>query len=104
MVRLDTPTKRARIVTLKDQGVSSAKIAREFGGSKSQVNRLYQKWKGKSSFYECLLQNGKASDVMDLRPFFSSHLTLNTPSKPSCSWSPWFPTQKGPLNLQTEPS
>ncbi|KAJ3735635.1 hypothetical protein DFJ43DRAFT_990775, partial [Lentinula guzmanii] len=98
MVRLDTPTKRARIVTLKDQGVSSAKIAQEFGGSKSQVNRLYQKWKQKSSFYdktpgqgrkpklnpqdvchaERLLQNGKASDVIDLRNRFFPHVSHST--------------------------
>ena len=51
MTRLDTPTKRARIVTLKNQGVSSTETAKELGGSKSQVNCLYQKWKGRTQFY-----------------------------------------------------
>ncbi|KAF5345989.1 hypothetical protein D9757_007778 [Collybiopsis confluens] len=98
MVRLDTPTKRARIVTLKDRGVSSAEIAQELGGSKSQVNRLYRKWKGKKDFYgktsgrgrkpklnprdvryaERLLRNNKASDVMELRDRFFPHVSHST--------------------------
>jgi transposase len=51
MGTLDSPTKRARIVALKSAGTKNRDIQSEVGGSVSQINRIYSKWKDKKRFY-----------------------------------------------------
>ncbi|KAH8814456.1 hypothetical protein DL96DRAFT_1752631, partial [Flagelloscypha sp. PMI_526] len=95
---LDSPTKRARIVTMKKAGVKNSKIQAEVSGSVSQINRLHRKWKNQTQFYgktpgrgrpralseqdirriACLLHTGKAESVRDVNQRFYTDVEERT--------------------------
>lgn len=61
----DSPTKRARIVALKSAKVKNCDIKAEVGGSISQINRIYAKWKGKKQFYGKTPGRGRKAILTD---------------------------------------
>nr|GAT57000.1 predicted protein [Mycena chlorophos] len=65
MTVLDTPTKRACIVALKDANTPNTKIQAKVGGSVCQINRIYKKWKGKTSFYGRTPERGRKAILTD---------------------------------------
>lgn len=99
-----TPTKRARIVTLRNRGLKFAEISNELGLHPSTVSRNYRKFHKKRDFYrktggggrprlltprdlrhaERLIISGEARDGSDVRRLLFPHVGASTIRRNLC--------------------